>query len=416
LQRQSNLPAKDIALDQSENVKNKVSGGTLFFMRRSVYESLLLTQHAAARRAGGTPRSIVLKRVSAFREGNMEEKMKKRAVSLLLCASMAVSSVTGMGVVARAEGETEAATENVANTEESANYPLTVSTFNYAKEPVEETFEKAPERVLTFWQNSLETLLALGLGDRIICAVGVSRESVLPELQEEFDKVASGKEYNEFVDSNAAMSKEYAIMLEPDFILGWKSSFSDKTIGDVDYWHENGINTYMALNSNDISENRTLENEYTDILTIGKIFDAEDKAQEIVDEMKNEVARVTEATQGQEKKTVLVVEFMKDSIWNYDKTTLAGNMITEMGGELLDAAGDLGAEDLINLDPDVIFVIGDETKTEKLTGDQGYASLKAVQDGAVYPIDLSDVYTSGVRTINGLNEIGRALYPELYTE
>ncbi len=342
--------------------------------------------------------------------------MKKRAVSLLLCASMAVSSVTGMGVVARAEGETEAATENVANTEESANYPLTVSTFNYAKEPVEETFEKAPERVLTFWQNSLETLLALGLGDRIICAVGVSRESVLPELQEEFDKVASGKEYNEFVDSNAAMSKEYAIMLEPDFILGWKSSFSDKTIGDVDYWHENGINTYMALNSNDISENRTLENEYTDILTIGKIFDAEDKAQEIVDEMKDEVARVTEATEGQEKKKVLVVEFMKDSIWNYDKTTLAGNMITEMGGELLDAAGDLGAEDLINLDPDVIFVIGDETKTEKLTGDQGYASLKAVQDGAVYPIDLSDVYTSGVRTINGLNEIGRALYPELYTE
>ena len=132
--------------------------------------------------------------------------------------------------------------------------------------------------------------------------------------------------------------------------------------------------------------------------------------------MKAEVARVTEATEGQEKKTVLVVEFMKDSIWNYDKTTLAGNMITEMGAELLDAAGDLGAEDLINLDPDVICVIGDETKTEKLTHDQGYASLKAVQNEAVYAIDLSDVYTSGVRTINGLNEIGRALYPEFYTE
>ena len=61
-------------------------------------------------------------------------------------------------------------------------------------------------------------------------------------------------------------------------------------------------------------------------------------------------------------------------------------------------------------------MIGDETKTENLTGDQGYASLKAVQNGAVYAIDLSDVYTSGVRTINGLNEIGKALYPELYTE
>ena len=132
--------------------------------------------------------------------------------------------------------------------------------------------------------------------------------------------------------------------------------------------------------------------------------------------MKDEVARVTEATQGQEKKTVLVVEFMKDSIWNYDKTMLAGNMVIEMGGDLLDAASDIGAEDLINLDPDVIFVIGDETKVENLTGDPGYASLKAVQNGDVYPLDLSDVYTSGVRTINGLNNIGKALYPELYAE
>lgn len=73
------------------------------------------------------------------------------------------------------------------------------------------------------------------------------------------------------------MSKEAAIMLEPDFILAWKSTFSDKSLGDVDYWQENGVNTYMALNSNDISENRTVDNEYQDILTVGKIFNVEDK-------------------------------------------------------------------------------------------------------------------------------------------
>ena len=326
--------------------------------------------------------------------------MKKKIIKVLLGVSLAVSltvSTVAMPVLA-------------------ADYPLTISTFNYAKEPVEETFEKAPERVITFWQNSLETMLALGLGDRIICAVGVERDDVLPELQEEYDKVAAGKEYNDFKDTNAAMSKEYAIMLKPDFILGWKSTFSDKTIGDVDYWHENGVNTYMALNSNDISENRTLDNEYTDILTIGKIFDVEDKAEEIVDEMKNEVNRVISATKDQEKKTVLVMEFMKDSIFNYDKTMLAGNMVTEMGGELLDAPSEIGAEDLLNLDPDVIFVMGDEEATKKVTDEKGYESLKAVKNGDVYPLNLSDVYTSGVRTINGLNAIGKALYPELYTE
>lgn len=341
--------------------------------------------------------------------------MKRKTMNLLLSVCIATSLTMSCGMTIFAEEGTSATAE--APSEESSNYPLTISTFNYAKEPVEETFEKAPQRVLTFWGNSLETMLALGLGDRVICAVGVNRDDILPELQEEYDKVAAGKEYNEFRDSNAAMSKEYAIMLEPDFILAWKSSFSDKTIGDVDYWHEHGVNTYIALNSNDISEYRTLENEYIDILTIGKIFDVEEKAQAIVDEMKDAVERVISATEGQESKTVLVIEFLGDSIWNYDKTMLAGNMVMEMGGDLLDAPSDLGAEDLINLDPDILFVIGsDDTVLEHITADPGYTSLKAVQNNNVYRLSLGDVYTSGVRTINGLNAIGQALYPDLYTE
>lgn len=301
---------------------------------------------------------------------------------------------------------------------EAEHYPVTITNVNFAKEPVDFTYEKAPERVITFWTNSLETLLALGLGDRVICAVGMSEEDILPELQDEVAKMKENVEYeNDFVNSNAAMSKEAAIMMEPDFILGWKSSFNDKTVGDVGYWNENGIGTYIALNSNDVSENRTLENEYEDILNIGKIFDVEEKAEEIVNEMKNEVARVTEAVKDQEKRTVLVVEFMKDSIWNYDKTMLAGNMVISMGGDLLEAPGDLGKEDLLNLDPDVIFVIGSsEEKLQKLTEDPALASLTCVQNGDCYLVPLDYVYTSGVRTIYGLNALGAGLYPELYAE
>lgn len=344
-------------------------------------------------------------------------KMKKKLVSMILAGCMVLAPVQ-MGFASETESETavtetaEAAAEEGTRTE----YPLTISTFNYEKESVEETFEKAPEKVITFWNNSLETMLALGLGDRVISAVGVDEDTILPELKDEFDKMVAGKEYNAFTDSNAAMSKEYAIMLEPDFILGWKSTFSDKTIGDVDYWHENGINTYIALNSNDISEYRTVENEYTDILTLGEIFDVQDKAQEIVDEIKDEVARVTEAVEGQEKQKVVVVEFMKDSIWNYDSTMLVGDMVKEMGGELMDLPSDIGAEDLINADPDVLFIIGNDEKVADFMADESYVSLSAVQNGRVAALDLSDVYTSGVRTIRGLNAIGKALYPDMYTE
>ena len=335
--------------------------------------------------------------------------MKKKLICVLLAGCMAMAPVTA-GFAA--EATAEAASESEKKTE----YPLTISNFNYEKEAVEETFEKAPEKVITFWNNSVETMLALGLGDRVISAVGVDESSILPELQEEFDKMVAGKEYNAFTDSNAAMSKEYAIMLDPDFILGWKSTFSDKTIGDVDYWHENGVNTYIALNSNDISEYRTVENEYTDILTLGEIFDVQDKAEEIVSEIKDEVARVTEAVAGQEKQKVVVVEFMKDSIWNYDKTMLVGDMVAQMGGELMDLPSDIGAEDLLNADPDVLFIIGDDEKVADFMANEAYGSLSAVQNERVFPLDLSDVYTSGIRTIRGLNAIGKALYPDLYTE
>ena len=201
-------------------------------------------------------------------------------------------------------------------------------------------------------------------------------------------------------------------------ISSWDGSLlsTDKTIGDVDYWQENGVNTYIALNSNDISEYRTVENEYTDILTLGEIFDVQDKAEEIVSEIKDEVARVTEAVAGQEKQKVVVVEFMKDSIWNYDKTMLVGDMVAQMGGELMDLPSDIGAEDLLNADPDVLFIIGDDEKVADFMANEAYGSLSAVQNERVFPLDLSDVYTSGIRTIRGLNAIGKALYPDLYTE
>lgn len=319
----------------------------------------------------------------------------------LICALLATAMAASMTVAAFAE---------------DSHYPVTVENVNYALEKTEYTYEKAPERVITFWDNSLETMLALGLGDRIILSVGMNEDNLLPELKEEYERIKGNIEfYNDFKDSNAALNKETAVMLEPDFILGWKSSFSDKTIGDTTYWNERGVGTYIALNSNNVSQYRTLENEYTDILNIGKIFDVEDKANEIVSELKDEVSRVTEAVKNQPKKTVLVLEFMGDGIWNYDKTMLAGDMVTAMGGELLDTPKEFGKEDLINLDPEVLFVIGsDASAIEKVTADPGLASLQAVKNGNVYNLPLSYVYTSGVRTILGLNTIGAALYPDLY--
>ncbi len=53
-------------------------------------------------------------------------------------------------------------------------YPLTVTTCDYSQNPVQETYDKAPERVWVQNQNNIEIMLKLGLADKIVGACGPS--------------------------------------------------------------------------------------------------------------------------------------------------------------------------------------------------------------------------------------------------
>ena len=170
-----------------------------------------------------------------------------------------------------------------------SHYPVTITTYNYENEPVEMTFEKAPEKVFAYANSNVEELLALGLGDKIVAACGLDGD-VREDLKDEFDKI-------QYMDTKP--SKEEVVAMEPDFIAAWYSSFSDDWLSDVSFWQERDVNTYMSLNSaakGPASEfPRTIEDEYEDILNLGKIFDCEDKAEEIVDQMKGEIDKVVQS-------------------------------------------------------------------------------------------------------------------------
>ena len=198
-------------------------------------------------------------------------------------------------------------------------------------------------------------MLALGLEDRIVAAAVLDHD-VKDEYKEAFSKVNYLEEFTP--------SKETIIMEKPDFILGWYSLFDDKRLGDIDYWNESGANTYISLNSG-VAEERTIENEIKDILNLGKIFNLEDKAQAIVDEITLTVNEVSSKVSNEEKQSAMVIEFYDDEIYTYGSKTLAGDMVTKLGAEVLNPeGGNIGAGDLIKLNPDCIFVsymdMGDE--------------------------------------------------------
>lgn len=335
-----------------------------------------------------------------------------------------ISLITLMLLILNLSGCSKSNNENVVDKNQEAvsqnsnqHYPVTITTYDYEGNEIKTTYEKAPEKVLAIYQGSIETMLALGLEDKMVAAAGLDNE-VDDSMKEAFEKVEYLTEFTP--------SKETVTMLQPDMILSWGSIFAEDRLGDVNTWIEKGTNTYINTNTR-LNGDRTLENEYNDILNLGKIFNVEEKAEALVNEMKAEIEKVEEKVKSQEEKTsALVVEFSGDSsISNYGASSLAGNMVQTLGAELASEDGkNLGKEDIISLNPDVIFVVympysGDNPEEVKQTNlnyilkDSAFKNLDAVKNNRVVPIMLGDMYASGVRTKDGIVNFSKGLYPEI---
>ena len=294
-------------------------------------------------------------------------------------------------------------------------YPVTIETFDYAGNPVQTTYEKAPEKVVAVYQGCIETMLALGLEDHVVAAYGLDNE-VKEEWQEAFEKM-------NYQTEPFAPDAETVTVLEPDMIFSWGSLFGDKMLGDVDRWLEQGVNTYMVRNTAS-GAGRTLENEYQDLRNIAAIFNVREKGEALIAEMQEQVEQAQTAAAGQESVRVLVVEPMGNTIRNYGADSLAGDMVKKLGGTLaIEASSEIGKEDLLAANADVIFVVymaysGESpeqvrnAQLDVITADDALQTLSAVQNKHVYPIMLGDVYASGVRSIDGIRALSQGMYGE----
>lgn len=346
----------------------------------------------------------------------------KKFLSIVLCGTL-LFALFGCGssqqnaVVQTTESmQTETATTEIVDDTINQHYPVTISNYDYSGKQIEQTFDKAPEKVLAVYQSSIETMLALGLEDHILASYGLDN-AVKEEWKAGFEKA----HYNADV---FAPDKETVIAMEPDFIFSWGSLFGEEKLGDVYYWQESGVHTYLNSNTNSADFARTLQNEYDDILNIGKIFDVEDKAQSLVTDMQNQIQETIEKTKNTEAPSVVILEFLTDTR-NYGSRSLGGDMVTQLGGKLaLPDANSVGKEDLVNLNPDIIFVVympyeGDDPETvkqenlNKLLNDPALSSLNAINNDRVYPIMLSNMYASGPRTADGIRTFANGLYPEI---
>lgn len=299
-----------------------------------------------------------------------------------------------------------------------AHYPVTIENFNTQGEPEQQTFTKPPERVVAVWQNSIETLLALGVGDRVIAGNGVpDKKFFLPQYQEQYSRIP--------YTGLQLLDVETTMMMKPDLIVGWHSTFSPKVIRPTSFWHKRGVNTFIARSSLSDGKPRTLKNEYKDILDLGRVFDKNERAQQLVADMQHEVQYATSQTAGFKKRPrALVIEFMGKEVSVYGEKSLAGNIVRELHGDLLAAKDrNIGLEQVVELDPDVIFIVvtefnygREQDMIDRVTQHKALKNLRCVKEGRVLPLPLYAIYSSGVRTYDGIKIIANGLYPDLYKE
>ena len=291
------------------------------------------------------------------------------------------------------------------------HYPVTIKTHNYAREEIEVTFDEAPQKVLTYGLNSVENMIELGLEDHIVYAM-TNKDNILPRYQEASTKIPQiNKEF---------ISKEKALELQPDFIYAWYSSFADDRLNDVDFWHERDVNTYMAYNSG-LGGANNLENEFSDILNLGKIFNVEDRAEAVVAEMKAKIAQGQEFAKGKEPINIAILETTGD-VWRvYGEDTIGGDIAMQVGANLVakDKSVKLSKENLVELNPDMIFSVhfgptstslNDVDALAVFDENPVYANLSAFKNDTIHPTDLSFVYSPGVRVLDSLDFFLETLY------
>lgn len=211
----------------------------------------------------------------------------------------------------------------------SPAYPVTVSSCGHSS-----TFTKAPERVVTFDVNMIEDMIALGLEDRVVAtfAVGDDTHPIGDAYRDAWNKLPhASDQYPEF---------EPLIALAPDFVFGgWSWGLVEAKNITPASLADHGINTYILSESCDwgpgdpTGDARGMNTVYTDLANLGLIFGVPEKAGEVIQQLKDDIAAVQERVKGLAPKKVFLYDAGEAAPFTVGALGVPHDLITLAGGQ-----------------------------------------------------------------------------------
>lgn len=215
---------------------------------------------------------------------------------------------------------------------------------------------------------------------------------------------------------------DVCVSLKPDLILGWRSAFFDKALGNVDTWAARNCNSYVVDQSKNIDEVLGV------IGNIGKIFNIEDKTSKYINDAKNTLAKIDAKVKASGKtapKTlILELNSQKKTTTPYGGLSLVGTSVNLAGGSNAypnDKYPKVSGEDIRNLNPDKIIIIHYGKIDDKVTPGvaidsvknfEGWEGINAVKNpNSIMPLGLTDLWGGGIRFVDAVQSIYEFLYP-----
>ena len=220
------------------------------------------------------------------------------------------------------------------------------------------TYEEAPETAVALSYSIAEIMVALGLEDKIV-AIAPSMY-ILDQVSEEYrDTVGS---FPVLEGSYGVPTLETVLDTGAEFVFGDAYSFYASGVGTAEDFEAAGVNIYATEGT--YVEDATFENIYNDIINIGKIFRVEERAEELVAQLREREASVEASVAGLEP--VRVFYFDSDTGGGVDMSTVGNtglqSLMLEMAGAeniFSDVEGQFVAvswEDVVDRDPEYIIV------------------------------------------------------------
>ncbi|MDB6445107.1 MULTISPECIES: ABC transporter substrate-binding protein [Pseudomonas] len=263
---------------------------------------------------------------------------------------------------------------------EATRYPLTIESCNR-----QVVFDQAPRHAVSHDINMTQMMLALGLKPRMVGYSGISGwKSVTPEMA----KILEG------LPELAAKYPSVETLLDANvdfFFAGW--DYGMRVGGDLtpQTLQPLGVNVYELTESCAFVMKRpaaSLEDTYNDLRNLGKIFDVQDRANELIATMQAQVAEVREQLPA-DRPRVFLYDSGEDRAMTSGRLGMPQALIEAAGGRnILDDVETswtrVNWENVVERNPQVIVIVdygevSAEQKKQFLLSNPALQSVEAIR-------------------------------------